>query len=81
MQDSEIEFTRKQRYLIHLIACGFTAEAMAEKTGITENTVRTHLKALRMKLRVDRSAELPSAFVEATGEDPFDPEIVNRGNR
>lgn len=71
-------FTLRQRQVVHLIARGHSNVEIAELLGISPRTVKAHADALRVKLRVERRRQIPSAFRETTGEDPHHLDVVER---
>jgi DNA-binding NarL/FixJ family response regulator len=73
---SQPKFTERQRQVIRLIARGYSNPEVAEILGVSPRTVKAHSDVLRMKLRVPRRRQIPSAFRELTGEDPHDPQSL-----
>ncbi len=65
-------FTLRQRQVVHLIARGCSNLEIADRLGISPRTAKAHSDTLRTKLRVSRRRQIPSAFREATGEDPHE---------
>ena len=50
--------TQREQEIMHLLMLGNSAEAVADKLGISLNTVRTHSKNLYRKLGIHAKAEL-----------------------
>ena len=53
--------TDKEIHVLHLLAEGYSNIAMAEKLGITDSTVRTHLRNINSKLAVSSRMQAVSA--------------------
>ena len=57
------QLTPRQKDLLHLLAAGHTNTQIARRLGISEGTVRTHLKNIYEKLHVSsRTAAVTRAF-------------------
>jgi DNA-binding NarL/FixJ family response regulator len=54
------------------LARGYSVERMAKEIGVHPSTVKQALAALRLKLDVRTSAEIPYAYYLATARNPFD---------
>jgi DNA-binding NarL/FixJ family response regulator len=67
-----IRFTERQRQVVHLIAQGCSNIEIADRLGVSPRTAKAHSDILRSKLLVSRRRQIPSAFRDATGEDPFE---------
>ncbi len=62
--------TPRQRDLLHLLAAGHTNTQIARRLGISEGTVRTHLKNIYGRLNVtNRTAAVTRAMPDATAID------------
>lgn len=72
--------TRREREVIELVLLGHSTRLVAEKLGISTETVKLHRKHAYAKLDISSQAELFYLFVDAiashTGEDHEDP-LVN----
>lgn len=53
--------TEKEIHILHLLAEGYSNLAMAEKLGISDSTVRTHLRNLNSKLAVNSRMQAVAA--------------------
>jgi DNA-binding CsgD family transcriptional regulator len=69
-------FTLRQRQVVHLIARGCSNQEIADRLGISPRTAKAHSDTLRVKLRVPRRRQIPSAFRESTGEDPHELSVL-----
>lgn len=69
-------FTLRQRQVVHLIARGCSNVEVADRLGISPRTAKAHSDTLRIKLRVTRRRHIPTAFREATGEDPHELDVL-----
>ena len=67
-----IRFTERQRQVVRLIAAGCSNIEIAERLGVSPRTAKAHADVLRNKLGVSRRRQIPAAFRQATGEDPFE---------
>jgi non-specific serine/threonine protein kinase len=67
-----IQFTTRQRQVIQLIAEGCSNVEIAERLGVSPRTAKAHSDILRSKLRVSKRRQIPFAFRDATGENPFE---------
>jgi non-specific serine/threonine protein kinase len=67
-----VQFTRRQRQVIQLIAEGCSNAEIAERLGVSPRTAKAHSDILRSKLRVSRRRQIPLAFRDATGENPLE---------
>jgi DNA-binding NarL/FixJ family response regulator len=57
------QLTPRQRELLRLVAAGHTNAQIARRLGVSEGTVRTHLKNIYERLQVSsRTAAVTSAF-------------------
>jgi DNA-binding CsgD family transcriptional regulator len=72
----EERFTLRQRQVVHLIARGCSNLEIADRLGISPRTAKAHSDTLRIKLRVTRRRHIPSAYREATGEDPHELDVL-----
>lgn len=68
----DIHFTVRQRQVIDLIARGFSNIEIADELGISPRTAKAHADILRTKLGVPRRRQIPLAFRDATGVNPFE---------
>lgn len=64
-QSSELDtaqgtFTQRERQIIEFLVLGYTSRMIAQYLHITESTVATHRKRIRMKAQVSNTAELIS---------------------
>jgi DNA-binding CsgD family transcriptional regulator len=78
-----IRFTGRQRQVVQLIAEGCSNLEIAERLGVSPRTAKAHSDILRTKLGVSRRRQIPLAFRDATGENPFEslgPTAVARDN-
>ena len=64
-------FTGRQVEVVTLLAAGLSAVEIGARLGISARTVRMHCDALRLKLAVARSRQIPVAFFQRTGLDPL----------
>ena len=69
-------FTLRQRQVVHLISRGCSNVEIADRLGISPRTAKAHSDTLRIKLRVARRRQIPTAFRELTGEDPHELPVV-----
>jgi DNA-binding CsgD family transcriptional regulator len=69
-------FTLRQRQVVHLIARGCSNLEIADRLGISPRTAKAHSDTLRIKLRVSRRRQIPTAFRESTGEDPHELRVL-----
>jgi DNA-binding NarL/FixJ family response regulator len=67
-----IRFTERQRQVVQLIAEGCSNLEIAERLGVSPRTAKAHSDILRTKLGVSRRRQIPVAFRDATGENPFE---------
>jgi DNA-binding NarL/FixJ family response regulator len=67
-----IRFTERQRQVVQLIAEGCSNTEIAERLGVSPRTAKAHSDILRSKLHVSRRRQIPVAFRDATGENPFE---------
>jgi DNA-binding CsgD family transcriptional regulator len=65
------KITDRQRQVVELIAAGCSNVEVADRLGITPRTAKAHSDALRRKLGVTRRRQIPSAYLELTGDDPL----------
>ena len=61
------KLTRAEVRVARLIAQGSTPKEIAAKLGVSVNTVRTHLKRVFQKMRVERQVELAHLFTATFG--------------
>ncbi len=71
LQDSRPVLTPRQRQVVELIAAGCSNEEVGERLGISPRTAKAHCDVLRQKLGVRRRRQIPVAYLELTGDDPF----------
>lgn len=64
-------YNSREQEIIRLVASGFTMDGIAHHLGIGTRTVKSYLDALRLKLGVATVRELPLAYMQATGDDPY----------
>jgi DNA-binding NarL/FixJ family response regulator len=67
-----IRFTERQRQVVQLIAEGCSNVEIADRLGVSPRTAKAHSDILRSKLHVSRRRQIPVAFRDATGENPFE---------
>ena len=69
--DGDVMLTEREREVLHLAAQGYSTREMAELLVVSQNTVRSHLHALAVKLRSSsrarmlvraRALNIPEAF-------------------
>jgi DNA-binding CsgD family transcriptional regulator len=61
------QLTPRQKQLLHLVAAGHTNTQIARRLGVSEGTVRTHLKNIYGRLHVSsRTAAVTRAFSDLT---------------
>ena len=69
--------TRREQQVIELVLLGHSTRLVAEKLGISADTVKLHRKHAYAKLDISSQAELFYLFVDAlashTGHDSEDP--------
>lgn len=63
--------TERQRQVVDLIAAGCSNAEVARRLGISARTAKAHSDVLRQKLGVARRRQIPRAYRELTGDDPF----------
>ena len=63
--------TDRQRQVVDLIAAGCSNAEVARRLGISARTAKAHSDVLRQKLGVARRRQIPRAYRELTGDDPF----------
>jgi DNA-binding CsgD family transcriptional regulator len=68
----DIRFTERQRQVIDLIARGCSNVEIAAQLGISPRTAKAHADILRTKLGVPRRRQIPLAYRNATGVNPFE---------
>jgi ATP/maltotriose-dependent transcriptional regulator MalT len=76
VQESPPVLTLRQRQVVELIAAGCSNEEVGERLGISPRTAKAHCDVLRQKLGVSRRRQIPHAYHELTGEDPFSQGLV-----
>lgn len=64
-------FTVRQQAIVRLIAHGLTNAEIGERLHISPHTAKSHVAALRTKLRINTRREIPAAYLAATGESPY----------
>jgi DNA-binding NarL/FixJ family response regulator len=67
-----IRFTERQRQVVRLIAEGCSNLEIADRLGVSPRTAKAHSDILRSKLQVSRRRQIPLAFRDATGINPFE---------
>jgi DNA-binding CsgD family transcriptional regulator len=72
----EASLTDRQREVVALIAAGCSNDEVGRSLGISARTAKAHSDALRVKLGVPRRRQIPAAFRQLTGEDPYVPAPV-----
>ena len=65
------EYTGREKAIIRLVAAGQTMPAIANELGVGRRTVKSYLDTLRIRLDVGTVRELPLAYMQATGDDPY----------
>jgi DNA-binding CsgD family transcriptional regulator len=65
------KITDRQREVVELIAAGYSNVEVALRLGISPRTAKAHSDALRRKLGVRRRRQIPSAYLQLTGDDPL----------
>ena len=73
---TEALLTDRQREVVALIAAGCSNDEVGISLGISARTAKAHSDALRVKLGVARRRQIPAAFRQLTGEDPYVPALV-----
>lgn len=68
----DIRFTERQRQVIDLITRGCSNVEIADHLGISPRTAKAHADILRTKLGVARRRQIPLAYRNATGINPFE---------
>lgn len=71
LKEMQAVFTKRQLAVIEMIASGLTTDAIAVRLGVAPRTAKMHCDVLRKKLEVNHRREIPGAYRELTGEDPF----------
>ena len=71
-----VTLTDRQRLVVHMLARGCGSEEICAELGIKERTVKAYTVTLRHKLGVSKRREIPSAYREQTGDDPWLPVIL-----
>lgn len=66
-----MEFSSRQIEVVKLLARGVSTEDAAAELGLSPRTIKSHCDALRYKLGVKQRREIPSKFMQVTGESPF----------
>lgn len=66
-----VTFGPREQELVFLIAAGMTENQCAEAMGISPSTVKGTADQIRFKLGVQNRRQIPMAFWQATGIDPF----------
>ena len=57
--------------IVRLVAAGLTAREIGTELGRSEQTVKNTLRLIRRDLGVAETRQVPSAYMEATGESPW----------
>ena len=60
--------TRRQQNIAEAVAQGLNNKEMADRMGITENTVKTHLANIYKKLGINYRTELIDMLYKAQGK-------------
>jgi DNA-binding NarL/FixJ family response regulator len=60
--DREVSLTPRQAQVLHLLARGCSTEQMADELGVTQDTIRNHVRAILRRLGVHSRLE---AVIEA----------------
>jgi len=68
--------TKRQREVVALIAAGCSNDEVGHSLGISARTAKAHSDALRLKLGVARRRQIPAAYRQLTGDDPYVPPLV-----
>lgn len=65
--DGEAHLSPRERQIVELIAAGFIRKEVAERLGISSETVKTHLKRVYEKLRVESAVEVVARLRNRNG--------------
>lgn len=69
-------FTSRQEQIVRLIAAGNTHVQIADHFGIVPRTAKAHCDALRHKLGVTHTSDIPAAYLQETGNNPHPQNVV-----
>ena len=64
-------FTEHQREIIRQLARGRYLEEIAADLGVHLSTVNAHVRKFERKLGVKGKRQIPAAYMEATGDNPY----------
>jgi DNA-binding NarL/FixJ family response regulator len=64
-------FTERQVEVVRLIARGYSNLEVGAALGISSRTAKAHADVLRVKLGVGKRRQVPSAYFNLTGDNPF----------
>lgn len=66
-----MNFSPREVEVIRALAQGMSFPEVAEALGLSPRTARSYAESVRKKLNVKHSRELPAAYYEATGDNPW----------
>ena len=69
--EMELVFPDREIEVIKLIAANKSFPEIGEAMGLSPRTARSYAESARKKLRVKFARDLPRAYQEATGENPW----------
>jgi DNA-binding NarL/FixJ family response regulator len=58
------DLTARQREVMVLLTSGYSRKEIAKEMGVTEETIKSHLQSVYLKLGVHRQIEAINAFIE-----------------
>ncbi len=64
-------FSERQVEIVRLAARGLTHREIAAELGLSPRTSKWHLDVLRARLGVSTAREIPEAYMQQTGDDPY----------
>ena len=67
MERSGKQLTDRERDILRCLASGLANKEIAVRLRISEHTVKTHLKAIFLKLEVSSRAGTVAAWLESSG--------------
>lgn len=71
MATKEVVFTERQVEVVEGLARGLSREEIGAELGIHPTTVKAHIDVVRRKLAVQHARQIPAAYADLTGEDPY----------
>lgn len=69
--NSTLTITPRQEEVVRLLALGMTSAEIAKELDLATSTARLHVDALRQRLGCEFRRQIPLAYMEQTGVDPF----------